>query len=172
MSGAVTLEALNAAAPAEFVATLAGIFEHSPWVAEGAAGARPFASRATLLDAMVAVVLAAPRPQKLGLIRAHPDLAGRLAAGDALTVSSTAEQASAGLDQCSPEELARFQALNEAYKAKFGFPFVMAVKGRGRREILAAFERRLANDESAEFDAALAEIAEIARLRLTGLVEG
>ncbi|MDH3233869.1 MAG: 2-oxo-4-hydroxy-4-carboxy-5-ureidoimidazoline decarboxylase, partial [Alphaproteobacteria bacterium] len=96
MSQTTTLEALNAAAPADFVAALADIFEHSPWVAEAAVGARPFASSENLLAAMVAVVLAAPQPKKLALIRAHPDLAGRLAAAGDLTQASTAEQAGAG----------------------------------------------------------------------------
>jgi 2-oxo-4-hydroxy-4-carboxy-5-ureidoimidazoline decarboxylase len=170
MSGPTTLKALNEAAPAEFVAALADIFEHSPWVAEGAEGARPFAAKENLLDAMIAVVLAAPHPQKLALIRAHPDLAGRLAVQGELTDASTAEQASAGLDQCTPQEFARFQALNKAYKAKFGFPFVMAVKGKSRAEILDSFAQRLENDEAAEFDAALEQIAEIARLRLEALI--
>jgi len=171
MSETTTLEALNTATHDVFVAALAGVFEHSPWVAEAAVGARPFASTENLLAAMVAVVLAAPRPQKLTLIRAHPDLAGRLAVTGALTRASTAEQADAGLDQCSPDELKRFEDLNDAYKIKFGHPFVMAVKGRSRSDILAAFARRLENDEAAEFDEALAQIAEIARLRLTALID-
>ena len=166
----ITLSSLNQATPVEFVLALADIFEHSPWVAEGAEGARPFASKETLLDAMIAVVLAAPHPEKLALIRAHPDLAGRLAVKGALTDASTSEQASVGLDQCTPEEFARFQSLNEAYKAKFGFPFVMAVRGKSRAEILDSFAQRLENDEAAEFDAALEQIAEIARLRLEALI--
>jgi 2-oxo-4-hydroxy-4-carboxy-5-ureidoimidazoline decarboxylase len=170
MSDPTTLNALNAATPAAFVTALAGIFEHASWVPEAAVGARPFASSESLLAAMVAVVLAAPQPQKLALIRAHPDLAGRLAAADELTEASSAEQADAGLDQCSPEELKRFETLNDAYKSKFGFPFVMAVKGRSRADILAAFEQRLEHDEAEEFDAALEQIAKIARLRLTALV--
>lgn len=172
MTGSTTLAALNAAPPAAFVETLAEIFEHSPWVAEAAEGARPFESRESLLAAMVAVVLAAPQPQKLALIRAHPDLAGRLAVQGELTEASTAEQASAGLDQCTPAELTRFRSLNQAYTTKFGFPFVMAIKGRSRAEILDSFAQRLENDDAAEFDAALEQIAEIARLRLMALVEG
>jgi OHCU decarboxylase len=171
MSATISLAALNAAPEAAFVAALADIFEHSPWVAEAAAGARPFASSERLHDAMVAAVLAASQRRKLILIRAHPDLAGRLVPERALTKASTAEQVAAGLDQCSPEELERFQSLNEAYKAKFGFPFVMAVKGHDRAAILAAFARRLEHDETEEFDAALEEIAQIAKLRLTDLVE-
>ncbi|HUT50729.1 MAG TPA: 2-oxo-4-hydroxy-4-carboxy-5-ureidoimidazoline decarboxylase [Alphaproteobacteria bacterium] len=171
MSETTTLDTLNAAAQTDFVAALADIFEHSPWVAEAAVGARPFVSTEGLLAAMVAVVLAAPQPKKLALIRAHPDLADRLATAGDLTEASTAEQADAGLDQCSPDELKRFESLNDAYKAKFGFPFVKAVKGRSRAEILVAFARRLENDEAAEFDEALAQIAEIARLRLTSLID-
>jgi OHCU decarboxylase len=120
---------------------------------------------------MVAVVLAAPHPQKLALIRAHPDLAGRLAVEGSLTEASTSEQTSAGLDHCTPEEFARFQVLNDAYKARFGFPFVMAVRGRSRAEILDSFARRLKNDRETEFDEALAQIAEIARLRLAEIIE-
>jgi len=155
----------------DFATVLGDIFEHSPWVAEGAAGARPFASLPSLYDAMVAVVLAAPHAKKLALIRAHPDLAGRLAIDGGMSQASTTEQSGAGLDQCTPDEFARFQALNEAYKAKFGFPFVMAVTGRSRAEILERFAQRLNNDEGSEFDEALTEIAEIARIRLTALVE-
>jgi OHCU decarboxylase len=172
MSGTTTLQALNDATPDEFVVALAGVFEHSPWVAEGAEGARPFATKDNLLDAMIAVVLAAPHLQKLALIRAHPDLAGRLAVAGELTEASSAEQASAGLDQCTPQEFARFQALNDAYKTKFGFPFVMAVKGRSRAEILDSFAQRLDNDQETEFDTALEQIAEIARLRLDALISG
>ena len=111
----------------------------------------------------------ADRSAKLALIRAHPDLAGRLAIAGELTAASTSEQASAGLDHCTPEELARFQDLNQAYKARFDFPFIMAVKNRSRQEILAAFEARLANSPEQEFDTALAEIHKIALLRLLDL---
>jgi 2-oxo-4-hydroxy-4-carboxy-5-ureidoimidazoline decarboxylase len=171
MSTAVTLDALNEMPRDDFATVLGDVFEHSPWVAEGAAGARPFASLSSLLDAMVAVVLAAPHAKKLALIRAHPDLAGRLAIEGGMSQASTSEQAGAGLDQCTPEEFARFQSLNEAYTAKFGFPFVMAVTGRSRAEILERFAQRLDNDEASEFDEALVEIAEIARIRLTALVK-
>jgi 2-oxo-4-hydroxy-4-carboxy-5-ureidoimidazoline decarboxylase len=172
MTKADTLEALNAMSREDFATVLGDVFEHSPWVAEAAAGARPFPSLQSLHDAMVAVVLAAPQDRKLALIRAHPDLGGRLAVQGGLTEASTAEQASAGLDQCTPEEFERFQSLNDAYKAKFGFPFVMAVKGRSRAEILDSFALRLENDEAAEFDAAFSQIAEIARLRLLTLIDG
>jgi 2-oxo-4-hydroxy-4-carboxy-5-ureidoimidazoline decarboxylase len=118
---------------------------------------------------LAAIVDAAPRDRQLALLRAHPDLAGRLAVRGALTAESTAEQASAGLDRCTPEEFQRFTALNEVYKRKFPFPFIMAVKGRSRAEILEAFERRILNDEESEFRTALAEVHKIALLRLRDL---
>jgi OHCU decarboxylase len=155
-----------------FVARYGGIYEHSAWVAEATfdAGPPPPDGGAEALHAALSKAMrAAPREQHLALIRAHPDLAGRLALAGALTAASTEEQRSAGLDQCSPEELARFTALNDAYKARFGFPFIMAVRGRSRAEILAAFERRLTNDPEAEVDAALDEIDRIALLRLKAL---
>ncbi len=157
---------------ARFVAAYGGVFEHSPWIAEAAWDAglgAEHADPATLHAAMAAALDRADDGAKLALIRAHPDLAAKAAARDALTDSSRAEQASAGLDACTPEELARFERLNAAYREKFGFPFVMAVKGRSRREILAAFERRLANSRAEEFRTALDEIKKIALLRLLDL---
>jgi 2-oxo-4-hydroxy-4-carboxy-5-ureidoimidazoline decarboxylase len=154
---------------ADFLTRFGGVYEHSPWVAEAAldAGLPPNADTADGLHrALSAAMRAAPRERQLALIRAHPDLAGRLARAGTLTAASTAEQRGAGLDQCSDDEFARFTALNEAYKARFGFPFIMAVKGRARAEILAAFERRVANEPEAEFRAALDEIDRIALLRL------
>src|SRR5919202_2218947 len=129
----------------DFVARFGGVCEHSPGVAEAAydRGLPPDADTALgLARALAAAVRAAPRERQLDLVRAHPDLAGRLARAGGLTADSTAEQRSAGLDQCSEEELVRFTELNDAYKARFGFPFIMAVKGFGRAEIMAAFERR------------------------------
>ncbi len=158
---------------AAFVARFGGLFEHSPWIAEAAfdAGLSPAEDRAeTLHAAMTAVLRRAARPRQLALIRAHPDLAGRLAIERGLTAASSAEQAGAGLAHCTAEEYARFAALNDAYKAKFGFPFIMAVKGRRRDEIRAAFERRLENDAETEFETALAEIERIALFRLRDLL--
>lgn len=158
---------------AAFVARFGGVFEHSPWIAEAtfdASGGRPPATAAALHRAMCAVFRAAGRERQLAVVRAHPDLAGRLALAGALTADSTAEQRSAGLDRCTPEELRRFTELNDAYQARFGFPFIMAVKGRSRAEILAAFERRLGNDPEAELATALGEIERIAALRLAELL--
>jgi len=153
-----------------FIARYGGIYEHSPWVAEQAA--ELLADDADVDDIAAALAdcvdNAAPETQ-LELIRAHPDLAGKAAVAGRLTAASTTEQSGAGLDRCTPDEYARFQALNRAYHDKFGFPFVMAVRGRKRAEILAAFEARLRNDYDEEFETALVEIHKIARLRLAAM---
>jgi len=157
---------------ATFLALYGPVYEHSPWIAETVfdAGLQVVHDGAECLHAaMRAVVEAASRDRQLALLRAHPDLAGRLAIRGELTARSASEQAGAGLDKCSPEEFARFIRLNEAYKAKFGIPFVMAVKGRKRNEILSAFERRFKNNQAAEFRTALDEVHKIARFRLADL---
>lgn len=155
-----------------FVKRFGGVYEHSPWVAErthaqGLSAAH--SSIAALAKAMAEVLLAATHEEKITLIRAHPDLAGRAALQGELTDDSTDEQTSAGLDQCTPEELARFQKLNDAYKAKFGIPFIMAVRGSNRHQILAGFEQRINHTTEAEFQRALEEINHIATLRLQTL---
>lgn len=155
----------------EFVASFGEIFEHSPWVAEQAWALAPFAGVDALHAAMVDAVRRAGPDRQLALIRAHPDLAGKAAVAGGLTADSRREQAGAGLDQCSPEEFARFQTLNESYKEKFGFPFIIAVKGKGRADILDAFAERLENDRQAELGRALDEIARIARFRLGEILE-
>lgn len=156
----------------DFIARYAGIYEHSPWVAEGVAALATEADDvAQVAELMADCVDNATREKRLALIRAHPDLAGKAQVAGELTVDSTAEQASAGLDQCSPDEYERFQALNAAYREKFGFPFVMAVRGSSRGDILAAFEARLDNDYEFEFETALVEIHKIARLRLEAMEE-
>jgi OHCU decarboxylase len=156
-----------------FVARFGGVFEHSPWIAERAfdAGLPADADSASGLHAALCRAFrAASGEERLAVIRAHPDLAGRLALAGGLTKESTGEQASAGLDQCTAEELRRFTELNDAYKARFGFPFIMAVKGKSRGEILAAFERRLGHDQRTELETALAEIERIALLRLKDML--
>ena len=165
-----SIEALNRATPAEFVAHLAGVFEHSPWVAERVLAARPFASIATLHGAMAAAVAAAGEALQLRLIRAHPDLAGHAALRGELTPESTYEQLSAGLSACTPVQLERLQALNAEYRRRFDFPFILAVKGHQPASIIAALETRLANDRDAELRAALEQIGLIARFRLEKLV--
>lgn len=144
-----------------FVARYGGVYEHSPWVAEAC-----WPPPEDLADAMRAVVDAAPRDRKLALIRAHPELASRAKMADA----SVKEQAGAGLDQCSPAEFEAFQRLNAAYNARFGFPFIVAVKGLSRADILAAFEARLENDPETEFETAMAQIHRIAGFRLADLL--
>ena len=154
----------------DFIARYAGIYEHSPWVAERVA---PHVAPDDDLDALAAMMADcvdnAAVEKQLELIRAHPDLAGKAQLEGKLTQDSTLEQASAGLDHCSPEELQRFQMLNSAYRDKFGFPFVMAVRGKHRAEILDAFASRLENDYALEFETAIVEIHKIARLRLAAL---
>jgi OHCU decarboxylase len=158
---------------AQFVARFGGVYEHSPWVAERAfdAGVAPGHGTAEGLHAALSAAMrSGSEHDKRALIAAHPDLAGRLAQAGELTADSTAEQRSAGLDMLMPEEKARFTRLNEAYRARFGFPFIMAVKGRGKDEVLAAFERRLTHDAAAELETALDEIDRIALLRLRDML--
>lgn len=154
---------------ARFVEQYGEIYEHSPWVA-GLAWQQGLGSEQDtpegLAEAMGRVLTAASPERQLEVIRAHPDLAGKAAIAGELTDDSTREQAGAGLDQCTPEEMARFERLNAAYKEKFGFPFVMAVKGNDRHDILAAFETRLENDPAEERRTAVEQINRIARFRL------
>lgn len=157
---------------AAFVARFGGVFEHSPWIAAAAfdAGLPDDADDVPGLHrALCAALRSAGEERQRALILAHPDLAGRLAAAGRLTAASAEEQGSAGLDRLTDEERDRFMQLNAAYRERFGFPFVMAVKGRCREEILAAFARRLQNDPETEFQTALAEIERIALLRLQGM---
>jgi 2-oxo-4-hydroxy-4-carboxy-5-ureidoimidazoline decarboxylase len=157
----------------DFIARYAGIYEHSPWVAERVASiAAELVDAKRLAELMADCVDNAATDKQLALIRAHPDLAGKAQVAGELTAESTEEQASAGLDQCTKVEYERFQALNDAYKDKFGFPFVMAVRDSSRGEILDAFSARLQNDYELEFETALTEIHKIARLRLGALEAG
>ena len=165
----ITLDEVNGLDGPAFVALLGGIFEDSPWVAEGAWESRPFASIDDLHGAMVAVVRHADADSHLDLLRAHPDLAGRLAETGQLTASSTAEQASAGLDRLTSAEKARFNRLNRAYRDKFGFPFIIAVREHSKQSILDRFEARLGNTADQETQTALEEVFKIARLRLAQL---
>lgn len=156
-----------------FIDRFGGVFEHSAWVAEDAfdAGLPDDADDAAGLHAcMCRAFRAAPPERQMGVILAHPDLAGRLALAGGLTADSTAEQKSAGLDSCTPDELKRFTLLNDAYKAKFAMPFIMAVKGSSKEQILSAFERRLHHSPEAERETALAQIERIARLRLDSML--
>lgn len=162
---------LNAASVQDFVGTLESIWERSPWIAERAAELRPFHSVLDLHAAMSSRVFAASLDDQLALIRAHPQLAGRAATHGELTPDSTREQHGAGLDACSPEELDRLTQLNALYVDRFGFPFVLAVKGHNRSSILTELERRVGNASDAERREALQQISRIAAFRLTDLVE-
>jgi 2-oxo-4-hydroxy-4-carboxy-5-ureidoimidazoline decarboxylase len=162
----ITLDQLNALSAADFTAALADIYEHSPWVAEAAAKQRPFATLNALHEAMVAAAKAAPDDARMKLIAAHPDLAGKAARAGSLTKDSTDEQMSAGLDRLSEADYARFHKLNDAYKAKFGIPFIVCVRRHTKDSILDEFERRLAQGDAAETDTALGEIFRIGALRL------
>ena len=168
---ALTLEQLNTADKAAATLLLDGIYEHSPWIAEQAMGQRPFRSLAHLKHAMALVVNEATEDQQLGLIRAHPELAGKAMVSKTLTAESTNEQSKAGLTNCTPEEFAHIQQLNAAYNARFGFPFILAVRGpRGtgltKQEIIDTFARRLGNHPDFERAEALRNIHRIAEIRL------
>lgn len=165
----MNLDTLNTASSSDFIATLAGIYEHSPWVAEAVASRRPFASVDALAHAMAEAVAQAGDAARMRLIRAHPQLAGKAAIAGELTESSTREQRGAGLDQCSPEQFARLTELNDAYQRKFDFPFILAVKGHTRDSILADMAARLPNDAATERTEALWQIDRIARFRLEAL---
>ncbi len=163
------VESINALDRAAFLARLGGVFEHSPWIAERAFAARPFRDFSHLHAAMATAMRSAAPGEQLTLLRAHPELAGREAQQGRLTADSRSEQGSAGLDRLSAEELRRLKRLNAEYRAKFGFPFIIAVRTRTKHQILDEFERRLARDAASERAAALAEVETITRLRLERL---
>ena len=167
----LSVAAVNALDAADFTARFGDVAEHSPWVAERAAAARPFADREAVVAAFVAAVRDAPPEAQLALIRAHPDLADRTAvAKDAcsadIAAASRREQAGAGLDRLTTDEFVRFRKLNARYRARFGFPFIFAVKGANKEMILAAFEERIANDTATERATALANVERILRFRI------
>jgi 2-oxo-4-hydroxy-4-carboxy-5-ureidoimidazoline decarboxylase len=165
-----SLAELNALDRTHFVRVVGPVFEGSPWIAAQAWRERPFRSRRALLRALRGVVLAADKGEKMALIRAHPDLAGRAARAGTLSAASGHEQANGGLDRLSAEEVALFAKHNRAYGRKFGFPFVICVRRNKKAAILASFERRLRHSREEEIEAALAEIFKIATLRLNDLV--
>ncbi|HEY1727304.1 MAG TPA: 2-oxo-4-hydroxy-4-carboxy-5-ureidoimidazoline decarboxylase [Candidatus Baltobacteraceae bacterium] len=167
----MTIADLNAAERTSFVAAVGFAFESSPWVAELAAEQRPFPDLDALSACMNAIVAESPFERRISLIAAHPDLAGRVAREGRLTPASTSEQASAGLDRLSPEENARFDGLNASYRERFGFPFVICVRGQTKSSILDALEQRGRNDRNTEIATALGEIGKIARLRLDNVIE-
>ncbi len=167
----VALADLNAADDAGFMAALGDVYEHAPWVAQAASRQRPFVTLTALHNAMMAAVRAAPADQQVALIKGHPDLAGKAARAGAMTVDSKAEQASAGLDRLSETEFAQFHRLNNAYREKFGIPFIICARRHSKDSILQQFERRLQNSAAAETETALGEIFRIAALRLDQRLE-
>ena len=161
-----TISDFNAYSREDFVAALANIFEYSPWIAEHAASARPFAGAHQLFNAMKAAVDRAPPELRLALIKAHPDLANKTQRAAGLTAESNAEQNSVGLDRLSDAEYEAFERANNAYRSKFGFPYIVCVRRQTRDSILRDFERRLPNDAKTEMQTSLEEICRIAALRL------
>ena len=166
----IALEHLNELTHEEFTVLLKDIFEHSPWVADRSASQRPFVSIRGLHKAMVETVGQATKREQLDLICAHPDLAGKAALSGDMTNSSKNEQAGAGLDTLDQSEYERFHTLNDSYKSKFGFPFILAVRGHDKHSIMRAFESRLENDADEERLEALKQISEIARFRLEDML--
>ena len=162
MSTKLTLAALNALDRDAFIARLGGIFEHSPWVARHAAATRPFATREAMVRAFVDAVGAAGRESQLALLRAHPDLATKAR----LTPDSTREQAAAGMGALTAAEFERFTRLNDLYKSKFDFPFIFAVKGATKQQILASFAERVNSDPDLESATAVAQVCRIFRFRI------
>lgn len=158
-----------------FLETFGGVYEHSKWVAQAAWDqglTEQHNTPAGLSELMMAVIADADYKPLLDLINAHPDLAGKAAINGELTAESTSEQAGAGISDCTPEEFERFQTLNTEYKTKFGFPFIMAVKGSNRHLILESFVKRLPNDPDTEFQTAINQINKIARFRLDAIASG
>lgn len=168
----LSIAQLNSLSREEFVCLVGPVFEHSPWIAEDTWAARPFASVEQLHEALCRTMSNAGKEKQLALIRAHPDLVGRAALAGTLTQASTNEQASAGLDQLSPEEITAFRKHNQAYRDKFGFPFVICARLNKKEAIRAGFATRLQNTPEQEIVTALAEIAKIAWLRLADLING
>ena len=171
MAEKITIHNANRLSREGFVERFGTIYEHSPWVAEEAYHDRPFDGLDALHHAMVRTVNAASEARKMALIRAHPDLAGKAAVSGELTRESTREQSSAGLDELTPGEYQEFQRLIGAYRERFGFPLIFAVREHTKDTILAGAEERLRHSRHREVETALAEISKIARLRLEDLVE-
>ena len=165
-----TLAAVNALDRDAFIAALAGLFEGSPWIVAAAWPARPFASLDALHQALCAIMYAAPEAEQVALLRAHPDLVGRAARAGTLSPASTGEQAAAGLDRLTPDEIATFDRLNREYRERFDFPFVICARANKKDSILAGFAARLPHSRAHEIRIALGEVAQICALRLRDLV--
>lgn len=172
MPDKISLASLNQYSKDQFIESLGGIFEHSPWVADLIYEDRPFETIAQLQQTMIEAVQHSPEFQRMALICNHPELAGKEAAAGTLTEDSRQEQSRAGLDQCTTADLAQLQSLNLAYRKKFEFPFVIAVTGLNKDQIIAALESRLKNSFNVEFDTSIAEIGKIGTIRLNALIDG
>ena len=171
-SAPCSIDDLNRMSAGEFATALGDVAEYSPWVAARAATARPFADRDAVIDAFTGALRNAPGDERLAVLRAHPDLAGRAAVAGELSDESEREQAGAGLDRLTPEEFECFTALNAAYRERFGIPFIFAVKGASKDRILAAFEARVENDRAAEFANAIDNVCRILHFRIEDRVAG
>ena len=171
MSATISLERLNTLDKPGFVAALGGIFEGPPWIVTEAWAARPFSGVDALYSALCQVMYAAPIERKVALIRAHPDLVGRAARTGTLGPASTAEQAAAGLNELTADEIATFERLNVEYQQRFGFPFVICARENKKESILAGFAVRMHNTRDQEIATALDEIAKICRLRLLATIQ-
>ena len=171
MPDRLTLQQVNVLDRDAFIAALGSLFEGPPWIVAAAWERRHFADREALYHALVDVMEAAPEEQQVALLRAHPDLVGRAALDGTLSRDSTAEQAAAGLNRLSPEDITAFQRLNSEYHAKFGFPFIVCARENTKATILAGFAERLPHSRDEEIRIALGEVAKICRLRFDALVQ-
>ncbi len=167
----ITMAAVNAMDAQDFVAAFGDVAEHAPWVALRAAAQRPFGQRRDMIEAFAEEVREAGPGEKLALLRAHPDLAGKAAVAGEIAADSSREQAGAGLDRLTAEEFARFTELNEAYTARFGFPFILAVRGADKQTILESFAERIERDPGAELAMAISEVIRIIGFRIEDRVE-
>lgn len=170
MSKELSIDRLNVMTEEEFTTALGAIYEHSPWFAQRAAANRPFKDLQKLQDAMANEIRNSTHSERLNLILAHPELAGKAAVRGELTEESTREQKGAGLDQCNPEEFTQLQELNRHYREKFGFPFVVAVKGYNRQGILKNMTERIGNDRETEENECIEQIIKIGGFRLAEIV--
>jgi 2-oxo-4-hydroxy-4-carboxy-5-ureidoimidazoline decarboxylase len=171
MNQKYSIAEINSLSRDDFVRVIGPVFEHSPWIAEASWTKRPFANLDELHQALCGTVRDAGEEKQLGLIRAHPDLVGRAASAGTLTPASTTEQASAGLDRLAPDEIAAFQKFNQAYRDKFGFPFVICARLNKKEAVLNGFRARLEHSRAKEIETALEEIAKIAKLRLQDIFQ-
>jgi OHCU decarboxylase len=167
----ITLQEINILNQETFIRTLAGLFEGPPWIVTQAWSFRPFTSQEQFYQTLCSIIYQAPSEQQIALLRAHPDLVGRAALAGTLSQASTSEQAAAGLDRLTPEEIATFQRLNQTYQDQFGFPFVICARENKKDSILDGFSTRLQHIRQQEIEIALGEVMKIGALRLQDLID-